>query len=68
VLPGLGKCLPLDNYVNTVKSDQNNPAKVKFPRWGIDIDEKAFANMGSHPLNLTLRFLLELAALGAMGY
>ena len=27
-----------------------------------------FANMGSHPLNLALRFLLELAALGAMGY
>lgn len=24
--------------------------------------------MGSHPLNLTLRFLLELAAMGAMGY
>ena len=24
--------------------------------------------MGSHPLNLTLRFLLELTALGAMGY
>jgi hypothetical protein len=24
--------------------------------------------MGSHPLNLSLRFLLELSALGAMGY
>jgi len=24
--------------------------------------------MGSHPLNLTLRFLLELAALGSFGY
>ncbi len=24
--------------------------------------------MGSHPLNLALRFLLELSALGAMGY
>ncbi len=39
--------------------------ECQFMRYKLD---KMELTMGSHSLNLALRFLLELAALGAMGY